>query len=87
VQRRLLDPDFRDRLDAVRRETLARVTDIFTTNLFEAASRLLRAVASDDDDVAIRAADVMIKHGIHLHELRDIAGRLADLQARVAARE
>jgi hypothetical protein len=80
VDRRATDPAFRRRLDGVRHEVLSRVTDAVTNTLLAAVARLSSALANPDDDVGIRAANTLFTHAIHLHELRDVAGRLANIQ-------
>jgi hypothetical protein len=83
VQRRLRDPAFRRRLDEARRDVLRQVTDLTTQQLVAACTRLARILASADNATALKAIKLAYTHVVRLHELADVAGRLADIQSRL----
>jgi hypothetical protein len=81
--RRLDDPAFRVRLDALRRDMLARASAMLTAAAVEAVRTLADLLKpANGPAVRLNAARSVLEHGVKLRGLVEVEDRLADLEER-----
>jgi hypothetical protein len=82
VYRRLKDPEFRSRLQAVRSDMVQRAAGMLTAAAGEAVRTLL-ALQKESAPPAVRlgAARAVLEIGIRVRELADLEARIAALEA------
>ena len=86
VYRRLREPDFRRRLQAVRTDMVQRSAGMLTAAAMEAVKTLLALQgASTPAAVRLGAARAVLEIGIKLREVADLDQRLAALEEQMAA--
>jgi hypothetical protein len=85
VYRRLADPDFRRRLQAVRADMVQRAAGLLTAAAVEAVKTLLELQkASAPYAVRLGAARAVLELGTKLREAADLEERLAALEQQLA---
>jgi len=83
VSRRMADPAFRSRLDALRAEVLARVADRLAAESLESVTTLAR-IRSDkhsSPSVQIRAANALINSALRYRAAVELDARVAALES------
>jgi hypothetical protein len=82
--RRLTDPDFREKVSAIRGEMIGRAAGRLADGMGEAAG-VLRALLTDADaNIRFRAAGKLIELGVKVVELSDLEQRVVELEAYLA---
>lgn len=85
AHRRLKNPEFEKRLDAVRADMLNRTTDMLTASATESVRTLLSLQASTQPPaVRLGAARAILEIGVRYRETNDLAQRLAALEEQLA---
>jgi transposase-like protein len=86
VYRRLAEPDFRRRLQALRCDMVSRTAGTLTAAASEAVRTLLEILRSAAPPaVRLAAARAVLELGVKLRDAADLEERLADLERTVAA--
>jgi hypothetical protein len=80
VYRRLRNPEFAARLADERGLLISRTADRLTTFALSAVSKLNDLMGSDDETVALRAANSLLEHATRLREIESFERRLAAME-------
>ncbi|HEV3446447.1 MAG TPA: hypothetical protein VG099_17520 [Gemmataceae bacterium] len=84
VYRRLQDPDFRQRLQELRKDMVQRAANVLTASAMEAVKTLLSLQQGTvTNSVRLGAARAILEQGMRLRELADLEERLAALEQRL----
>jgi len=84
VYRRLKDPDFRQRLQALRSDMVQRAANVLTASAMEAVKTLLSLQEGTvTNSVRLGAARAILEQGARLRELADVEERLTALERRL----
>jgi hypothetical protein len=84
VYRRLKDPDFRQRLQALRSDMVQRAANVLTAAAMEAVKTLLSLQEGTvSNSVRLGAARAILEQGARLRELADVEERLTALERRL----
>ena len=81
VYRRLQQPEFRTRVEEVRRETLERTTAQLSATGLQAVTTLRNLLNADSEHVRLGAARGILELGTRLRESLELEQRLAALEA------
>ena len=88
VARRLEEPDFRKRLEALRADMVQRATAMLTAAALEAVKTLLALQdATTPASTRLGAARTVIELGMKLREETDLSQRLTALEEQMASQE
>lgn len=88
VQRRVSDTAFADEVARRRRQRLSQLAGLFSVASNRAAEVLTDALEADDPKVALRAAGLVLDHGLRHRrneEEQELAARQDDLEAKMEA--
>src|SRR5262249_52252040 len=86
VYRRLAEPDFRRRLQALRGDMVSRTAGTLTAAATEAVRTLLELLKNSvSDAVRLGAARAVLEIGMKVREVADLEERLAELEQRLDA--
>lgn len=84
VYRRLRDPDFAERIAAVRAETVERAAGMLTAASLESVKTLLELMGpTHADQVRLGAARSVLDYAMTLRESAELTKRVAELEAQV----
>ena len=81
------DPAFRDRVNALRHEMLARACGTLADTMSAATKRIRELVDSATENIALRAASAIIDHTVKVTGLVDLQKRVEELERVLAAKE
>lgn len=84
IYRRLSEPAFKDRLQALRTDMVARAAGMMTAAAGEAVRTLLQLQKDAPATVRLGAARAALELGMKLREVADLEARMAALEARLA---
>ncbi|WP_439630645.1 hypothetical protein [Gemmata sp.] len=87
IYRRLSEPAFKDRLQALRTDMVARAAGMLTAAAGEAVRTLLQLQKDAPATVRLGAARAVLELGMKLREVADLEARMAALEARLAEQD
>jgi transposase-like protein len=87
IYRRLSEPAFKDRLQALRTDMVARAAGMLTAAAGEAVRTLLQLEKDAPATVRLGAARAVLELGMKLREAADLEARMAALEARLAEQD
>ncbi|VTU02487.1 phage protein : Phage protein OS=Acetonema longum DSM 6540 GN=ALO_17461 PE=4 SV=1 [Gemmataceae bacterium] len=87
IYRRLSEPAFKDRLQALRTDMVARAAGMLTAAAGEAVRTLLQLQKDAPATVRLGAAKAVLEVGMKLREIVDLEARMAALEARLAEQD
>jgi transposase-like protein len=87
IYRRLSEPAFKDRLQALRTDMVARAAGMLTAAAGEAVRTLLQLQKEAPATVRLGAARAVLELGMKLREVADLEARMAALEARLAEQD
>ncbi|VTU02526.1 Phage protein OS=Acetonema longum DSM 6540 GN=ALO_17461 PE=4 SV=1 [Gemmataceae bacterium] len=87
IYRRLSEPAFKDRLQALRTDMVARAAGMLTAAAGEAVRTLLQLQKDAPATVRLGAAKAVLEVGMKLREVVDLEARMAALEARLAEQD
>lgn len=85
VRRRLRVPDFRERVETLRRQSVDVAVRKLSDTMIDAALALAALLKSGNECVRLGAARSALAYGLQAHEQTDLARRLEEIEARLAA--
>lgn len=85
ARRRLKEPKFRRRLDALKREVVGRAVAMLANGMAHAAERLIGLVDSPDEKIALTASKAVLEIGMRFRKAEEIERKLQDLSRRINA--
>jgi hypothetical protein len=81
-QRRMADPEFRSRVDGLRRVIIGEAVGKLSVSMAAAAAKLAKLVKSGDERIALAAAKEVVALGLKARRDEDLEWQIADLTTR-----
>lgn len=85
ARRRLKEPKFRRRLEALKREVVGQAVAMLANGMATAAERLIGLVDSPDEKIALTASKAVLEIGMRFRQAEEIERKLQDLSRRINA--
>ena len=87
VYRWASEPEFQQRVEALRDGLVNQAAGALVGNVTEAVNVLKALLTSASEDIRMKAADKLLAHTVRVRELTELARRLEELEKLLAERE